>query len=251
MRRQTMPLVVAMAAMLLLVSGVALADVIVGTNKSETLVGTDGPDLIKGLGGSDRLFAKDRNDHLRAGPGNDRACGERGHDTYSGGTGADLLSEYGGRTPIPPGDGYTGKDVMFGGGGSDWLEAARDDDELHGGSNSATDQICRYPTCFNEALFGDTGNDKLYGEDGPDHMEGEQGSDLMSGGDQADDIDAAADETAGTPDTVNCGPGVDTVRANDNDDVARDCEDVTRVANPRAGSSVTAADAETESKGNR
>jgi Ca2+-binding RTX toxin-like protein len=140
---------------------------------------------------------------------------------------------------------------MFGGVGSDFLEAARDDDELHGGSNLATEQICRGYSCFNEALFGDTGNDKLYGEDGPDYMEGEQGSDLMSGGDGADDIDAADDETAGTPDTVKCGPGVDRVRANNNDDVARDCEDVTRVANRTAGSSVTAADAETESKGNR
>jgi hypothetical protein len=57
--------------------------------------------------------------------------------------------------------------------------------------------------------------------------------DLMSGGAANDGINAANQETVGTPDTVNCGSGIDVVRANNNDTVADNCEDVTRVANPR------------------
>jgi hypothetical protein len=55
----------------------------------------------------------------------------------------------------------------------------------------------------------------------------------MSGGDGDDEINAANHETVGTPDTVRCGGGLDVVRANNNDRVAEDCEDVTRVANPQ------------------
>jgi len=121
------------------------------------------------------------------------------------------------------GDGYTGKDVMYGGNGTDYLEGAREGDELHGGSNPGPTQ---------EFLFGDTGGDKLYGEDGPDVLVGEQGSDLMSGGEGADFIDAVFFETVGTPDTVNCGGGADEVLANNNDIVRANCETVTRLANP-------------------
>lgn len=47
-----------------------------------------------------------------------------------------------------------------------------------------------------------------------------------------DEIQAAADETAGSKDTVTCGTGVDEVVANNNNDVVADnCENVTRVPN--------------------
>src|SRR5829696_8524844 len=187
----------AMAAMVVLVSGVALAKVVEGTNAGETLTGTINPDLIKALAGN---------------------------DTYYGGSGVDYLTDWAGvTTPPTTGEGYTGVDVMYGGGGDDVMEGARGTDELHGGPN---------PTLYEEILFGDSGNDKLYGEGGPDHLEGNAGSDLMSGGDDGDYIDARTFETVGTPDTVNCGGGEDTVTANDNDIVASDCEEVNRVANP-------------------
>jgi Ca2+-binding RTX toxin-like protein len=66
---------------------------------------------------------------------------------------------------------------------------------------------------------------------GADYMEGQQGRDRMFGGKGGDTLDAADRETAGTPDTVDCGPGIDTATVNTNDVVSK-CEDVTEVANP-------------------
>ena len=58
------------------------------------------------------------------------------------------------------------------------------------------------------------------------------GHDTIDGGPGGDFIQAAID---GVADTVVCGPGRDTVRANAVDDVAADCEIVTRVEPPAAG----------------
>jgi Ca2+-binding RTX toxin-like protein len=185
--------------------------------------------VIKAFGGNDTLYAKDAADELRAGLGDDaNVYGENGNDTYYGGGGDDFLSEYSGITPEPPtGQGYTGADVMFGGGGTDWLDGARSDDELHGGDNPPLSALVQ-----RERFFGQTGDDKLYGEDGPDDLQGQQGSDLMSGGAGDDSIDAAATETANSPDTVRCGGGFDTVIANNNDSVSNGCETITREENP-------------------
>ena len=159
---------------------------------------------------------------LRGGSGLEFLHGENGSDTYYGGSGRDVLTELNGDSPLPvTGEGYTGKDVMFGEGGTDWLEGARNDDELHGGPNAV-----ECSPCYWEILSGNTGDDDLYGEDGHDWLQGHQGSDLMSGGAGDDFIDAAIDETAGTPDTVKCGSGFDTVIADANDIVAEACEDV-------------------------
>jgi Ca2+-binding RTX toxin-like protein len=149
--------------------------------------------------------------------------GENGNDKYYGSSGDDSLSEHFGITVKPSGDGYTGIDVMFGGGGTDLLEAARSNDELHGGPNPGPSQ---------EELIDDTGNDELYGEAGPDRLVGQEGSDLMSGGRGNDFIAASSVETVNTPDTVKCGRGADEVIANNNDIVGASCEAVTRVANP-------------------
>lgn len=108
---------------------------------------------------------------------------------------------------------------MYGGGGSDILDGARNDDELHGGANPLP------PTTeLEERLYGQTGDDKLYGEDGPDDILGQQGTDLMSGGAGDDTIDAVDAETVDNPDTVRCAGGFDTVFVSDNDLVSDDCE---------------------------
>jgi Ca2+-binding RTX toxin-like protein len=96
----------------------------------------------------------------------DDLYGLNGPDTYRGGDGEDSLSEYanaGGPAP-PAGDGYTGKDVMYGEGGSDHLEGARGDDTLYGGPNSPDNPDPSDPTPESpEFLDGNTGDDTLKG----------------------------------------------------------------------------------------
>jgi hypothetical protein len=62
-------------------------------------------------------------------------------------------------------------------------------------------------------------------------MEGNQGRDRLLGGEDTDFLDAVSEETARTPDVVDCGGGTDTAVANNNDTV-KNCENLTRVANP-------------------
>jgi Ca2+-binding RTX toxin-like protein len=216
----------AMTATVVVASGVALAATVTGTDGPDFLEGTPDADLIKALGGNDQL------------------SGLSGSDTYYGGSGRDYVSEYTGLEPYPGGgDGNTGRDVVFGGRGTDQMEAARGNDTIKGGPNTPGD------TDF-ERLFGDTGDDTLEGNRGKDYLDGEQGSDRMFGGKGPDTIDAADEETAGTPDVVDCGPGTDTAWANENDTVDN-CENLTRVANPASMGVLDAKAADgAESEGN-
>jgi hypothetical protein len=145
--RRTTVLLVAMAATVALAAGAALA---------ATVTGTDGPDILQGTMKADRIGAL----------AGDDLYGLNGPDTYRGGDGEDSLSEYanaGGPAP-PAGDGYTGKDVMYGEGGSDHLEGARGDDTLYGGPNSPDNPDPSDPTPESpEFLDGNTGDDTLKG----------------------------------------------------------------------------------------
>jgi Ca2+-binding RTX toxin-like protein len=116
---------------------------------------------------------------------------------------------------------------MYGQDGNDFLEGGRGADTLYGGPNGTGSN----PWSDREELYGGRGDDKVYGGGGADYMEGQQGRDRMLGGGGADTLDAADRETAGTPDTVDCGPGTDAATVNTNDAVSN-CEDVTEVANP-------------------
>lgn len=94
----------------------------------------------------------------------------------------------------------------------------------------------------NEFLGGDTGNDTIDTGDGNDDLRGEEGADTLIGGNGndmiqgapgVDTIDAGAgDDTVNSPDgladKITCGDGIDLVRADTVDEVARDCENVER-----------------------
>jgi Ca2+-binding RTX toxin-like protein len=82
----------------------------------------------------------------------------------------------------------------------------------------------------------------LGGEDA-DNITGHAGSDRLFGNADDDLIDAANAETAGSSDVVDCGSGVDTVIANDNDTVSSNCEVVTRLPNPTTTAAAVADDA--------
>jgi hypothetical protein len=72
----------------------------------------------------------------------------------------------------------------------------------------------------NDRLYGEAGNDRLYGGSGNDRLVGGNGRDLLEGGTGNDTI-SARDRTR---DTIRCGRGRDSVTADRNDAVARDCE---------------------------
>lgn len=99
----------------------------------------------------------------------------------------------------------------------------------------------------NDVLRGLGGNDKLFGRGDGDRLYGGPGRDLLVGGDDHDllvggpgrDVIQARDLDI---DRINCGAGVDTVRADDDDRVAANCENVRRFADPTEGG-LDAADA--------
>jgi Ca2+-binding RTX toxin-like protein len=59
-------------------------------------------------------------------------------------------------------------------------------------------------------MFGGAGNDQMFGGDNGDNMVLGDGSDIASAGDGDDFVNAADDRVQN--DTVDCGPGDDTVR---------------------------------------
>ncbi len=110
-------------------------------------------------------------------------------DTLIGRAGADRLR------------GLAGNDRLLGGAGRDRLEGGRGNDTLLGGAGA-------------DRLLGGAGNDRLLGGAGRDRFEGGPGNDTIE----------AAD---GISETIRCGPGRDTVRA-DRGDRLTGCESVSR-----------------------
>jgi hypothetical protein len=110
--------------------------------------------------------------------------------TLRGGTGADVLSSGDLADDVEGGD---GNDALDGGGGRDRLYGGDGADDLRGGAGD-------------DAVFGEAGADRLDGGDGDDYIDARDGS----------------------ADTVACGAGADRVEADELDQVALDCEIVTR-----------------------
>jgi hypothetical protein len=79
-----------------------------------------------------------------------------------------------------------------------------------------------------DQLAGDRGNDRLAAGPGRDLLDGGPGSDRLDGG--ADDDELRVRD--GEPDTVACGAGTDRVDGDQLDEVAADCEAVTRTPTP-------------------
>jgi hypothetical protein len=107
-------------------------------------------------------------------------------------------------------------DKIFGFGGNDEIVGNLGDDTLVGGEG-------------NDLIFGESGNDTISGNDGNDRMFGHDGRDTFIGGAGDDVIDAVFfEEFFPEKDTIDCGPGNDTVKA-DRLDTVVNCENVTRV----------------------
>jgi hypothetical protein len=91
----------------------------------------------------------------------------------------------------------------------------------------------------NDNVKGNKGNDVLNGDEGNDTLTGNKGADEINGGPGNDLIKARGDGKKSGPDTITCGEDADeysndsdTVRADKNDIVAADCENVNRPGKP-------------------
>ncbi len=171
-------------------------------------------EAVNGTAGSDALTGDE---------GNDTIYGQGGNDTLSGNQGADRL--YGG----------AGKDTLLGGAGSDRLFGGTGSDTLDGGAGD-------------DSLFGEFGDDQMGGGVGNDNLDGGPGDDVISDASGVDEVDAGSGNDkinvrdrrrkigvfapvvnhprAGKPDRVNCGKGIDSVKADKGDKIARNCEKV-------------------------
>ena len=223
--RRTLLLLSTMMFALLLACGVALAANIqcqggpcVGTEQNDRITGSQLDDTIEALGGRDNVTGRMGDDFVDGGGGSDEITGGDGGDLLEGGSGPD---EIGGGPGTPDGEflvffscgirdessgidaSTQGNQELFGGDGNDDLTGGRD----------------------NDLLGGDAGRNVLSGNGGGDcfGLSGAE-NERVSGGD-GDDIIVAND---GNRDNIFCGAGQDTVRADEEDRVAADCEDVLR-----------------------
>ena len=151
--------------------------------------GTEGDDLLNGTTKDDSIFGLGGNDILN---------GLQGNDSLDGGSGNDKLT------------GSEGNDRLAGGAGNDQLNGASGKDAANGGAGR-------------DKLSGGAGNDTLAGGSGNDTLDGGQGTNKLSGGGGNDALNSAN----GKRETVNCGAGRDSARA-DRSDRLRGCERVRR-----------------------
>lgn len=151
-----------------------------GAGPRYAVIGTRHGDHITGTNHADRILGLAGRDGLDGGRGADCIDGGRGRDVISGSDGADRLHGGSGRDVL---DGGLGRDAIYGGAGNDYLAGGND-------------------------------TDRLFGERGRDSINAGFGADRVAGGAQRDIINVA---TAGPPARVDCGPGHDTVRMNNNE----------------------------------
>ena len=186
MRRRAMLILMAMAAMVVLVSGVAWAATVqceaglmvcLGTADPDTITGTSGYDHIRGLGGGDLVRGMGDADFVEGG---------KGKDTVKGGAGPDQFL-WGGEAGLEQSGPFT--------------DAS--DDYVYGGPNG-------------DLIYGgyaQGGVDRVYGEDGDDYIDTNQRGHVREYG------------IVVTKEIVNCGAGEDTVVFDkDKDEVAQNCE---------------------------
>lgn len=135
--------------------------------------------LFNGTPGADRLTGSAFGDVLIGFAGNDQLAGLGGGDCVLGDQGDDRL------------DGGDGNDDVRGEAGNDVVRGGAGDDALTGGPGR-------------DSLDGGAGNDTLDGGPGPDRFRAGAGNDVINSAD-------------GHAETVNCGPGRDSVTADRTD----------------------------------
>jgi Ca2+-binding RTX toxin-like protein len=191
--------------------GGAGGDSVAGTINADKLYGDDGDDRLESGPGNDLLDGGPGVDALRDGPGDDTAIGgagddyltsDPGRDTFAGGDGRDRV-DYSNRTaPV-----------------TITLDGQADDGEAGEGDNIAADVESATGGSGNDKIVAGPGEANLEGGPGNDSIKGSPGEDRIEGGEGDDTIDARD----GRYDSIDCGPGNDTVIADLGDGVTS-CE---------------------------
>lgn len=219
------------------IDGLAERDCIQGDEGADVLLGGAARDIVVGGTGDDRIMGGPGADDLIGSAGSDRVLGGAGLDAIYGAAGDDLLDGGANRgqqqraNERRPAD---RRELLDGGDGSDELRGAEGDDRLEGWGGD-------------DFLLGGPGDDSLEGGDGSDYVVGGPGRDIIStgaaeslaDGDAGDEVSAGpGDDRIGAVnrgrDVIRCGPGRDTVHAEPDDRVSRDCEKRVTVRRPRA-----------------
>lgn len=167
---------------------------------NDNIVLGDGDDYVDAGPGNDIIKGNGGNDVLLGGTGDDNIDGGRGADYIEGGFGADRLyggkyqnSEYVyayylGNQYIPGYYLYTvdySTNLIYGGGGDDYIEGGYGADVLDGGDGA--------DTIYGGGKSSYDGNnvrdhDVIYGRGGDDRIDGEEGDDVIYGGTGNDTI---------------------------------------------------------------
>src|SRR6478735_4061440 len=186
--------------------------VISGGDGNDALAGGARGDTIDGSAGDDEINGFAGNDSIRGGDGNDAITPNTGTDAISGGDGVDT-AVYGWRAaPTLSLDGQANDGEA---GENDLIGADVENITARAASGVAT-------------LTGDGRANRLTVPDGRGDITGGDGADVLEGS-PLDDTFHARD---GTPDTVLCNGGTDTVEADTVDTVSPSCEVVSTVATP-------------------
>ncbi|HYZ29622.1 MAG TPA: calcium-binding protein [Thermoleophilaceae bacterium] len=208
-------------------------DTLDGGAGDDNITGGSGADRLRGGAGNDQLAGNQAGDNLQGGDGNDLLDGGNANDTELGGSGDDTLRE---------GNAPNGADSLAGDAGSDTVDySARTapvnvavDDQPGDGDRRSTERDNVRSTI--ERVLGSAASDVLIGREvSGDTLVGGPGDDVLDplrGDDHADGgpgIDQVRLRDLSSDDVV-CGDGVDSVAADDLDEVAPDCEKTRRTA---------------------
>ncbi len=190
-------MIVALAVLGLTVS-VALA-------QESVIVGTDGDDVVTGTPVDDSLYGRAGNDALLGLAGNDELDGGPGADGISGGSGDDDSVSYAG-APV-----------------NVTLDGQANDGAAGEGDNVLADVEDIYGTDASDVIVGSAAANTIDGNAGDDRINGGPGADSLIGGEGNDQITSRD----GSTDSVDCGPGEDSVFYDAND-ILRNCEELGR-----------------------
>lgn len=192
-------------------------DTLTGSDKSDYLAGGRGADHVYGMGGDDLLYGGFGDDLLDGGPGDDRFIADPGADEIVGGDGTDRYEpQVSGYGYYDPGNGRD-VDVSL-------------DDVANDGQSGENDNVHSDVENLKAVTFSNVGNATLSGSSGPNVLIGAAGNDTLDPGAGADVVDGAAGDDAifardGVADDIACGPGNDSLIADDIDRTSG-CENV-------------------------
>ena len=180
----------------------------------DTLSGTPNNDALYGDDGGDRIFGGGGNDTLVGGPGENSFEDGAGNDTISGGPNNDLWRAGPGSDSFAGGDGqdsveYNARSAPV----TVTLDGQADDGEAGEGDNVAADV---------ENVTGGQSNDRIVGGPNGAYLYGLGGNDTITGTPQEDRVegnegDDTIDTRDGRFDSIDCGPGTDTLLADPGD----------------------------------